>query len=450
MKVTAIFDIGKTNKKCFLFNRELNEVYKEYVSFDELEDDDGYPCDDLPATVGWIKNTLDELRQSGKYELEAINFSAYGASLVHLDERGNPLTPLYNYTKPYPSELQEDFYQRYGDPLRVAQETSSPQLGMLNSGLQLYWLKHVKADLFHQIRYSLHLPQYFSYVITGHAYSEYTSVGCHTMLWDFTKNDYHRWIAAEGIDRMLAPMVDSGNYEHLSGTTIRVGRGIHDSSAALLPYLRVNEAPFLLLSTGTWSIAFNPFNHEPLSQEHLRQDCLNFLRTDGKPVRAARLFLGKEYSQQSEALVSHFGLSVRRPPGVAFSEQWYRSLMSNYTRTFHFESIRREGYNPASTHLDRFGSFEEAYHQLMIELVELQLIAIQLAQGSTPAKKIYLDGGFADNKVFVALLARELKDIDLTTTQNPLGSALGAALMISEAELDQQHLTKHFKEASAC
>lgn len=450
MQVKAIFDVGKTNKKFFLFDRELNEVYKEYVSFAELEDDDGYPCDDLPATVSWIKSTIDQLRRADKYKLEAINFSAYGASLVHLDNQGNLLTPLYNYTKPYPDEVQKAFYQRYGDPLRVAQETSSPPLGMLNSGLQLYWLKHVKPDTFHRIRYSLHLPQYFSYVITGHAGSEYTSVGCHTMLWDFTKNDYHRWVAAEGVNQMLAPMVDFGNYEHYSGTAIRVGRGIHDSSAALLPYLRVNEEPFLLLSTGTWSIVFNPFNHEPLSQEHLRQDCLNFLRTDGKPVRAARLFLGNEYSQQLSTLADHFGLSSDVHQEVAFSEQQYRSLMSNYARAFNFKSIRREGYNPASTYLDHFGSFEEAYHQLMIELVELQLIAIQLAQGSTPAKKIYLDGGFADNKVFVALLARELKDIHLTTTQNPLGSALGAALMISEAELDQRYLTKHFKEARAC
>lgn len=447
MKVKAIFDIGKTNKKCFLFDQEFNEVYQDYVRFDEIPDDDGYPCDDLTAIVNWIESTIDKLRHSSEYELEAINFSAYGASLVHLDKQGNPLTPLYNYTKPYPNAVLETFYQQYGDPLRMAQETSSPQLGMLNSGLQLYWLKQVKTDIFHRIRYSLHLPQYFSYVVTGKAYSEYTSVGCHTMLWNFTKNGYHPWVSAEGVDQVLAPMVNSDEYRHLADTNIRVGVGIHDSSAALLPYLRVNEEPFLLLSTGTWSIALNPFNEEPLSREHLQQDCLNFLRTDGKPVRAARLFLGHEYIQQAKKLTGHFGL----PPGVhkevTFNEQLYHSLMSTYTRKFYLESIRREGDNPSETRLDSFSSFEEAYHQLMIELVELQSVAIRLARGNTLVKKIYIDGGFADNKIFIELLARKFKDIHLTATQTPLGSALGAVLMISEPRLNQYHLSKHFKEA---
>ena len=37
-KVTAVFDIGKTNKKFFLFDKDFKEVYKEYTSFKEIED----------------------------------------------------------------------------------------------------------------------------------------------------------------------------------------------------------------------------------------------------------------------------------------------------------------------------------------------------------------------------------------------------------------------------
>ncbi|NJN34987.1 MAG: hypothetical protein HC817_12755 [Saprospiraceae bacterium] len=33
----------------------------------------------------------------------------------------------------------------------------------------------------------MHLPHYFSYLLTGEKASEYTSIGCHTMLWDFEK-----------------------------------------------------------------------------------------------------------------------------------------------------------------------------------------------------------------------------------------------------------------------
>ena len=39
-KVTAVFDIGKTNKKFFLFDKDFKEVHKEYIMFDEIVDED--------------------------------------------------------------------------------------------------------------------------------------------------------------------------------------------------------------------------------------------------------------------------------------------------------------------------------------------------------------------------------------------------------------------------
>ena len=48
-KVTAVFDIGKTNKKIFLFNEDFQQVHKEYIHFDEIIDEDGFPTENLPA-----------------------------------------------------------------------------------------------------------------------------------------------------------------------------------------------------------------------------------------------------------------------------------------------------------------------------------------------------------------------------------------------------------------
>ena len=36
-----------------------------------------------------------------------------------------------------------------------------------------------------------------------------TSIGCHTALWDYKKQDYHTWVKDEGIDKKLAPIVDA-------------------------------------------------------------------------------------------------------------------------------------------------------------------------------------------------------------------------------------------------
>jgi sugar (pentulose or hexulose) kinase len=152
--VTAIFDIGKTNKKFYLFDRDLNELHHSYQKFPLIEDDDGYPCDDLNAITAWIKKTVDELVLSAEYNLVAINFSTYGATLVHLDEEGKSVTPLYNYLKAFPEEALKDFTTKYGLQSNDV-ETASPFLGMLNSGLKLYWLKYFKTELFSNIKTNL-------------------------------------------------------------------------------------------------------------------------------------------------------------------------------------------------------------------------------------------------------------------------------------------------------
>ena len=45
-------------------------------------------------------------------------------------------------------------------------QTASPVLGNLNSGMQLYRLKHENKEAFEEIKYALHLPQYLSFVFT--------------------------------------------------------------------------------------------------------------------------------------------------------------------------------------------------------------------------------------------------------------------------------------------
>ncbi|HSJ68552.1 MAG TPA: hypothetical protein VK921_12790, partial [Anditalea sp.] len=99
VSVTAIFDIGKTNKKFFLFDEEFNEVYKVYHRLDYVQDEDGDPCESLDELTRWIKKTLDEALALPKFLIQKLNFTTYGASLVHVNKDGEPVAPLYNYTK---------------------------------------------------------------------------------------------------------------------------------------------------------------------------------------------------------------------------------------------------------------------------------------------------------------------------------------------------------------
>lgn len=446
MPHTLIFDIGKTNKKCFLFDENYREVWKEYTCFEEIKDEDGFPCDDIKAISQWIKETFEKVLAHQNFEVKKVNFSTYGASFVHLDKMGKPLTPLYNYLKPYPKKILDSFYEKYGDKDAFAIQTASPSLGMLNSGLQMYWLKYARPEVFEKIRWSLHFPQYAGYLISDKLVSDFTSIGCHTGLWDFEKKDYHHWVYAEGIDRILPPAADTTTsfrkiYE---GKEINIGVGIHDSSAALLPYIFCNEEPFLLLSTGTWSIALNPFNTTPFTIEELNQDCLNYMRADGGAVKAARLFLGNEYEIWTKILAEFFNQPIDKHKKIKPNPKVLEGLKRFRRPVFQWQSIAKATKQGAITDLSQFNTYEEAYHKLVQELADRQVAAIKLAIGETALKKIYIDGGFVGNRLFIQLLAQKLPDFELIANKAPLGSALGAAMAVSDQAIDPEFMTKNF------
>lgn len=445
-KVNAVFDIGKTNKKFFLFDGNYNEVYRDYVNLPLTLDEDGFETEDIEALRHWLKNTFDAILENPLYDIHTLNFSSYGASFVHLDYKGKPLTPLYNYIKEIPEEITAAFYKKYGDELTIGAQTASPQSGMLNSGMQLYWIKKTKPEIFAQIKYSLHLPQYLSYLFTGIPVSEYTSIGCHTNLWNFDEEDYHQWVKQEGIVQILPPIVPTSASINTTykNKKLKIGVGVHDSSSALLPYILSKKKPFLLLSTGTWSISLNPFNTESLSREDIADNCLNYLRIDGKRVKASRFFMGNEYRLQVEKLCEHYHKEYGYHREVKFDQSIYLSLIEKPSVYFKFEGISLQRL-PQKTDLEQFETFEIAYHQLMIELMELQVDTINKAIGNSKIKKIYIDGGFTENDVFMKLMSHYFSSFKVLSTHSPLGSALGAAMVISDKQITSRFLKENYR-----
>ena len=285
MNAIAIFDIGKTNKKLFLFDERYQIVWEKSEQFVEISDEDGDLCEDLNRLITWVKASLAEVLALPEFDVQAVNFSTYGASLVNIDRAGQPIGPLVNYLKAYPTSLLQRFFEDYGPETDLTRQTASPLLGSLNSGLQVYRLKHEKPALFAQLAFSLHLPQFVSYLINNWPVSDLTSIGCHTMLWDFDRQAYHKWVENEQLLTRLAPIVpsDSAYLTAIGNKSVPVGVGLHDSSAALIPYLASFTEPFVLISTGTWCVSMNPFNNSPLTPEELQYDCLNYIHYKGQP-----------------------------------------------------------------------------------------------------------------------------------------------------------------------
>ncbi len=408
--VILIFDVGKTNKKLLLFDEQYKIVHEESTQIKETKDEDGFPCEDVDALTAWMKNSFNKISNDASFEICAINFSAYGASFVNIDGHGKIVTPLYNYLKPYPEKIKQQFYATHGDENLIARETASPVLGSLNSGLQLYRLKYEQPEVFKQIKYSFHLPQYLSYIFSKRSAADLTSIGCHTMLWNFEENNYHNWVYKEEIDKKFAT-IQKADAIYIDNRKIKIGIGLHDSSAALLPYLFNFKEPFVLISTGTWCISLNPFNNLPLTDEELKNDCLCYLTYDGKPVKASRLFAGYEHEQQVKKLAQYFN----KP--------------ASYYKTVEY-SLFSDKMKSKPGDLNSFDTYEEAYHALMFDIIQQQVISTNLVLTNSPAKKIFVDGGFSTNKIYMKMLANAYGDIKIYSAIIPHATALGAAIIM--------------------
>lgn len=431
IKVILIFDIGKTNKKYLLFDEQFNQLQSAFIQISEIKDDDGFVCDDLVSIVNWVLSIYEEIRNDERYELAFINFSTYGATMVHLDETGKPCTPLYNYLKELPAETANLFEKKYG-PIDVwSLQTASPYLGMLNAGLQLFWLKYKKAELFYKIRHSLFLPQYFCYLFSGELVTDFTGIGCHTGLWDFSKHDFHAWAYEERLTDLLPPIHPSSEVFNIAGTNIKCGVGIHDSSAALVPYIEKNKAPFILLSTGTWCITINPFNEKALTKHELKNDTLCYLSFNGNVVKASRLFAGNEHEIQVKRLAAYFNKELdfykNIKPNAEFMEKFNPKCQSMHYKegqalASHSVFAKRE--------LTGFKNYEEAYHQLIADIIVMQVHSSSIVMHGSEAKKLFVDGGFSNNLIYMQLLVSAFSEMEVYSAKLAQASSLGAALVM--------------------
>jgi sugar (pentulose or hexulose) kinase len=427
----AIFDVGKTNKKVLLFDEQYKVVYEKSMQLEETVDEDGFACEDVHSLTNWVKDSFDKLLIEEQFDIKGINFSAYGASFVYLDDDQNIIPPLYNYLKPYSPDLQKKFYRDHGGETLISRQTASPVLGNLNSGMQLYRLKYEKPDTFKKIKWALHLPQYLSYLLSSAIKSDITSIGSHTNLWDFQHNKYHQWVSQEDIAGKLPEVLGCSEIAGYYSDKIPAGAGLHDSSAALIPYLASFNEPFILLSTGTWCISLNPFNHSQLTNNELNQDCLCYLSYEGKPVKASRLFAGYEHEQQVKRLSLYFNKPYDYFTAVACDvgilNKW-KPGVKKMRKTDDKAMVGQSVF--AERGLEDFQNYEEAYHQLIFDIISQQIKSTNMVLKGTAVKRIFVDGGFSKNAIYMYLLAEAFPSIEVYAASVAQASALGAALAI--------------------
>jgi sugar (pentulose or hexulose) kinase len=213
-------------------------------------------------------------------------------------------------------------------------------------------------------------------------------------------------------------------------TSMLAGVGLHDSSSALIPYLVSFKAPFALISSGTWCITLNPFNSNPLTEYELTQDCLCYLTYAGNPVKASRIFSGNEHEQEVKRLAAHFGCNVNEYQKITLDRGLLKALESLEVKLDVQSTSGLKSSPFAQRDLTDYKDYAEAYHRLVMDLVTVQIESSKLVLDGTPVKRIFVDGGFSRNPIFMYLLAEAFPEYEVFAATVPQATSLGAALAI--------------------
>jgi sugar (pentulose or hexulose) kinase len=309
LRATVVLDIGKTNAKLTLIAPDGSQLAEQRRPNTILQDGP-YPHHDTEGIWQWM---LDVLRQFAvRAGIGAIVPVTHGATAALVDGDGLVL-PVLDYEYALPAAHAE----RY-DMLRPAFGSSySPRLPAgLNLGSQLAWQAHAFPAEFARARHILMYPQYWAWRLCGVAAGEITSLGCHTDLWQPTRQAYSTLVERMGWNAMLPPLQPAWQALGVVKPDIaaqaglpadcQVLCGIHDSNASLLRHLGAgpDEAP-AVLSTGTWVIAAAP----GLALDGLREeaDMLANCSAFAQPVPCMRFMGGREFGAIAGTAPAAFG-----------------------------------------------------------------------------------------------------------------------------------------------
>lgn len=294
----AVIDIGKTNAKLALVDGETLAEIAVVTRPNRTLPGPPWPHFDLEGHWRFFLAHLAEFH--ARHGIDAISVTTHGAAGVLLDADGGLAAPMLDYEHPGPDDLRDAYETLRPD----FTETGSPGLPLgLNLGAQLHWLFANQPDLLDRTAHIVTYPQYWGWRLTGEMVSDVTSLGCHSDLWNPWQGGFSSLVERLGLEGKIAPARRSNDVlghirpEIAARTGLApatpVAVGIHDSNASLYPYILGREAPFTVVSTGTWVVAM-AVGGEPVSLDPARDVLVN-VNALGQPVPSARFMGGREY-----------------------------------------------------------------------------------------------------------------------------------------------------------
>jgi sugar (pentulose or hexulose) kinase len=410
----AVLDVGKTNVKVALFDGETLIFEKSTAS--RVAPGPPYPHEDVEAAWSFALAALGEANRAAK--IEAIVPTGHGAAGALIDEKGLA-APVMDYEFAGVEAIETD-YAKLRPPFS---ESLSPKVSAgLNLGRQVAYQKWRCPELFAKAKYFVAYPQYWAWRLSGVAACEVTSFGSHTDLWAPREKRFSSLAATLDLLPLLPPLrrafdrLGPVKPEIAAATgldpTTDVICGIHDSNASLLPYLVSRQAPFTVLSTGTWVILMSV----GLSLDKLdpRDDTLANVDALGRPIACGRFMGGREY-----AAIAGDG----KNPDLADLE---RVIAAGVLALPCFSG---QGGPFAAVKGEIRGAFATADRSALATLYSALMSDLMLTRMGAATGDLIVEGSFAANAAFCQTLGALRSGQNVFAALDAAGTARGAALL---------------------
>ncbi len=393
----AVVDVGFTNTKIALFSG-AGELLAERKAASRHVPGPPYLHIDPEPMVALCRTALAELDRI--LPIDAIVPTAHGAAMACLDAEGNLALPVMDYTSEPPAEIVAE----YRKIMPSFEEALCPLLPLaLTHGLQLYWQQRMWPEAFAKVRTLLPWIQYVGFRLSGVPVTEISSMACQTHLLDIRQRQPSKMARELGWDRLFPRMAKAWETigtlkpefrgEGFRGEA-RVLGGVHDSTANFMRYVCAGLDRFTLVSTGTWSISFDPSTSvdvlDPARDTNTNTDVL------GRDVCCSRFFGGKEFEAVSGGA-----------PAEAASLACVAELVARGTLAIPSFTMT-SGPVPGSLGRGRVtGPAPESERERasLAALYCAQMVSEQL-DCITSKDDIIVDGPFSQNPVLLAVLAQ--------------------------------------------
>ncbi|WEX08373.1 carbohydrate kinase [Chelativorans sp. AA-79] len=414
----AVFDLGKTNSKLFVFSPE-GEILAEERTVPQWRDHGGIRVLDDTQLHAWMQAALAKAVE--EHGVEGVMFSGHGCTFALVAD-GALTHPILDYEQEPPEHIAQEI-----DALVPPfSETYSPRLPLgFNFGRHILWLEKAAPRAVSDAEHILGYPQFWSWRFSGVPVSEISYLGCHSHLWAPLREKFSSLVDQRGWQEKMPPFARSGA---VLGTTevalpsgnkhtVDIHNGVHDSNAALHCYRAAGHRSFTLVSSGTWVIIFN--TDSPLETLDERRDMLANVSVDGVPTPTIRFMGGREFDT----------IRAGAAPKVSLGD--LQAVIDN--RVFALPSFAPGGPVPETTGeiVGRTGSDAERAAAALLYVVLMTDLCLDLIGSENT---VIVDGGLVKTGFYVEMLAQLRPGQRLLSSDNPEGSAVGAAILAFEAK----------------